>query len=102
MVIPIPHASDRLQLGKRAHPAHIPREVAGSSGDARQSPRGASRKALLSPVIVHIDGRAQRDRLPVEDVARPVRLPAGAGFGRRTPQHPKTRSLAQDEPAVLG
>jgi hypothetical protein len=64
--------------------------------------RGASRKALLSPVIVHVDGRCQRDRLPVEDVARPVRLPVGAGFGRRTPPHPKTPSHPQDGPAVLG
>jgi hypothetical protein len=64
--------------------------------------RGASRKALLSPVIVHVDGRAQRDRLPVEDVARPVRLPVGAGFGRRTPQHPKTRYSLRTSPPFWG
>jgi hypothetical protein len=65
--------------------------------------RPAGTSSRSSPCAVpQVDGRAQRDRLPVEDVVRPVRLSVGAGFGHRTPQHPKTRSLAQDEPAVLG
>ena len=112
----------RLPIGRKlrsgsngdAHSARIRSSPAGTTSVSRTHPAGGRRKLPAIPAKCEPKGPAlacesfmstdelNATRLPVEDVARPARLPPGAGFGRRTPPHPKTPSHPQDGPAVLG